>query len=593
MAAAHKHLNWLVSPPGIDDMGYPITEPVAEVAPAAAPQQEGDPAVSSTFPIVSADAVASATGARELTRRDGMARGSLPASRVRHVFEGSAAAKVLAYFENMPEASQTRPVAPPRCSKQPSKFNTPELQRMLRFALCAGASSSGMSLKDQEEFAATALDIEAAASAGRKGAVAAAFPTPYAFVTAIRDEQNRCLSKRMWEQTPITINGTTYMFYSRDLLLVAIEMLRAAVHIRLTGEALAPGPDGTRMRSGTMDADDFLREEANVRRMHGIRAFVLGVQLYLDEALLSWSGAHYIFPVRMRVVNILDDGGRWVTVGYMSHVPMPVGQTEADKLAASDARNSLLQRSLVVLTRRFAAASRDGVDVALDGQKTLLAVPRVLGLIVDQPQERSLFCLMGNRCELPCSLCDVHRDVAGMAAAAGAKKRNVTALVEAQLAASIVRDRDPRVSLRGPVRREHSALAFAPALAAIHGLGTGDLKLYDIVSMDLLHVWKLGILRNLGSRFPDFMVSVCAGYQGGKARAAATPDILNKRGWELGRRCVPAPSPPGYVFTCLVASVLLLPRQLRFFVGILVQVWDALEYVDPAPNLTCSFHALF
>jgi len=66
------------------------------------------------------------------------------------------------------------------------------------------------------------LHIEAAASAGRKGAVAAAFSTLYAFVTAIRDEQNRCLSKRTWEQAPITINGTTYMFYSRNLLLVAI-----------------------------------------------------------------------------------------------------------------------------------------------------------------------------------------------------------------------------------------------------------------------------------------------------------------------------------------------------------------------------------
>jgi len=84
---------------------------------------------------------------------------------------------------------------------------------MLRYAWCARASSSGMSLKEQEKFAATALHIEAAASAGRKGAVAAAFSTPYAFVTAIRDEQSRCLSKRTWEQAPITINGTTHMFY--------------------------------------------------------------------------------------------------------------------------------------------------------------------------------------------------------------------------------------------------------------------------------------------------------------------------------------------------------------------------------------------
>jgi len=70
-----------------------------------------------------------------------------------------------------------------------------------------------------------------------------------------------------------------------------------------------------------------------------------------------------------------------------------------------------------------------------------------------------------------------------MVAAAGAKTRNVTALVEAQLAASIVWGRDPRVPLRGLLRREHIALAFVPALAAIHGLGTGDLKLYEIFYM--------------------------------------------------------------------------------------------------------------
>jgi len=97
-------------------------------------------------------------------------------------------------------------------------------------------------------------------------------------------------------------------------------------------------------------------------------------------------------------------GDCWIHVP----LPMPVGQTEADKLAASDARNSLLQRSLAVLTRRFAVASRDGVDVALKGQETLLAVPRALDLIVDQPQERCRFCLMSNLCEVPCSLCDVH-----------------------------------------------------------------------------------------------------------------------------------------------------------------------------------------
>jgi len=407
----------------------------------------------------------------------------------------------------------------------------------------------------QQQFSKVVLDVEMAATGGRLGVVGTAFPTPSAFLSAVREEQNRCLAKRMWEQTPIRINGVTYMFYSRDLWLVAKELLLKADHIQLTGEALPAGPDGTRMRSGSMDSNYFLREEANVRRLHP-GAFMLGVQLYLDEALVSWSGAHYIFPIRARVVNIKDDGGMWVTVGYLSHVPKPVGQTEADRLRASDARNDLLQRSLAILLRRFNGVSQHGEQVQLSGNKSALAVSRLVGLMMDQPQERSLMCLMGNGCQLPCSFCSVHRDKAGVATAGQAKPRDVIAIVEAQLAAAELRDRDPRVSLRSSLKREHSSLAFVPAVAAVHGLATGDLMLYKIVSFDLLHVWKLGILRLLGERFPDFMVSVCHGYVGGQVRSRATPDILNKRGWELGRRCVPAPTPPGYVsFRCISACL--------------------------------------
>lgn len=120
-----------------------------------------------------------------------------------------------------------------------------------------------------------------------------------------------------------------YWFHSRDMLPVAVEMLQAAQHIQLTGEALPVGPDGTRMRSETMESDYFLKEEKNARRLHGASAYLLGVHLFLDEALVSWSGAHYMFPRRARVVNVKDGVGMWVTVGYLSHVPKTVVRTEA------------------------------------------------------------------------------------------------------------------------------------------------------------------------------------------------------------------------------------------------------------------------
>jgi len=551
MARMHPLHSRLLPPAGVNIFG----EPVVANTLAAAPVPGGSTAATLAGELQQTTSldVALASTPSPVGRLSAAARGSSPARRTRHVFSGSTSAKLRAYYERKPEAGLTTPCVPLSCADIPSKFNCGALTGLLRFALSAGGS--GLSMAHQQQFSKVVLDVEMAATGGRLGVVGTAFPTPSAFLSAVPEEQSRCLAKRMWEQTPIRINGVTYMFYSRDLWLVAKELLLKADDIQLTGEALPAGPDGTRMRSESMDSNDFLREEVNVRRLHP-GAFMLGVQLYLDEALVSWSGAHYIFPIRARVVHVKDDGGMWVTVGYLSHVPEPVGQTEADRLTASDARNDLLQRSLAILLRQFNRVSQHGEQVQLSGNKSAMAVSRLVGLMMDQPQERSLMSLMGNGCQLPCSFCCVHRDKAGVATAGQAKPRDVIAIVEAQLAAAELRDRDPRVSLRSSLKREHSSLAFVLAVAAVHGLTTGDLMLYKIVSFDLLHVWKLGIPRLLGERFPDFMVSVCHGYVGGQVGSRATPDILNKRGWEIGRRCVPAPTPPGYVsFRCISACL--------------------------------------
>jgi len=126
--------------------------------------------------------------------------------------------------------------------------------------------------------------------------------------------------------------------------------------------------------------------------------------------------------------------------------------------------------------------------------------------------------------------------------------RDVTTTLDAQLAAASVRAVDPRPSRRRNLAQEHSALAFVPALGAVHGLGTGAHNLYRIVSFDLLHVWKLGILRLVAQRLPSVLTSLCR--DGGGARRGTvqdTLDALNLRGFELGRNCKVTPSAPGYV----------------------------------------------
>ena len=373
-------------------------------------------------------------------------------------------------------------------------------------------------------------------------------------MAAVREEQRRVLSNLRWDETPLDVGGVTYLFYSRDLLRAVLDLPHNARHVQLWGEQLGTSPDGTRLRSDIMDSDLLLSEEAVVRRRHGALSFVLAVQLFVDEAVVSWSGAHYMYPIRARVVNVRDRSVQWVTVAYILHVGKPVARTAAARLRASDNRNGVLQRCLAILLRRFVGASQVGVQVVFSGERAMTAVPRLIGLVADQLGERSVFCLMGNACEFFCSHCVVRRDVAGGPGGVGAAARDVTAVLDVQLEGEITRDGDPRPSLRGHLRTEHSALAFVPAVGAIWGLATDNKRLYDIISFDLLHMWKLGIVRMLAQRFPSFLRVACAGQDARLDPVPATLEALNLRAWEMGHLCVPSPTPPGYVlaiFLCM------------------------------------------
>jgi len=521
---------------------------------------------------------------------DGFTRGSLAVPRPRHVFYASTAARIRAYYESLPEASKTRRLVPPEVGLRLTRFNTPLLREVLKFALSAGGP--GLSQADQmwyvsvlflaeegafmrqdggrhiararrrappapQEHAPTAprgihpgdpSDGEGGELAGEVGGeVTQSFGSRSAFVSAVREEQRRVLSKLCWDETPLEVEGGRFVFYSRDLLHVVLDLLRCAEHVQFWGEELGLAPDATRLRADMLDSDLFLAEESIVRGRHGSLAFVLGVQLFVDEAVVSWSGAHYVYPIRVRVLNVRDRTVQWVTVGYVPHVGKPVERSAAARRRASDARNGLLQRCLAILLRRFIGASQDGVTVSFAGSPDLLAVPRLLGLVADQLGERSVVCLMGNSCEFFCSHCMVRRDVAGGPEGMGADGRDVTTGLDAQLVGAVTRDRDPRPSLRGMLRTEYSALAFVPAIAAVAGLATDNQLLYRIISFDLLHVWKLGVIRMVAQRFPAFLRVACGGGAARLGPVQQSLDALNKRAWEMGHLCVPSPTPPGYV----------------------------------------------
>jgi len=359
MSRRHPNSNRLTPPRGFVELHHraEATRPVAS-GPSPAPvvalcttlkpvdERESVGATKAAHPVVGGLGVVRVSV-------DSYARGTLAVPRRRNVFQTSTAARIRAYYEALPEASKTRRLVPPSVGQRPSRFNTRLLREALKFALCAGGP--GLSRSDQMWYISVLLLAKRGGGAqgrgagrhgrlgGRKlrlpeaddgsaeevpsgrgedhvaevvpevdslddmqGELGRAFPSKSAFAAAVREEQRRVLSKLRWDETPIEVEGVMYLVYSRDLLLVALDLLQNAGHVQLWGEELGLGSDGSRLRSDMLDSDLFLTEELHVRRVHGSLSFVLAVQLFIDEAVVSWSGAHYVYAIRALVPNVRD-----------------------------------------------------------------------------------------------------------------------------------------------------------------------------------------------------------------------------------------------------------------------------------------------
>lgn len=490
-------------------------------------------------------------------RNDGMARGSLagPRSGMRrsmHVFVTSVAARIRALYDSLPEATKAMPVVSPTLANDQSIFSGADLRHVVRVSLTSGWGD--LCRTDLISLAAMLRKMEVAPAGDDDGEFSSTFATNNYLVTGIRKEQNKVLAVLQWKEAPIEVNSRMYQFFNRDLVDVGVAALLGASELDLDGGALPQTLDGQRRRSGTLNAGMFVTEAAKITRLHGVTVRMLSVSLHADEALVSWSGAHYIFTIRAHFPSAVGSG--WVTVGYIPHVQKALFHTDVARLAVSDARNDLLQRCLAVVMRRFIRASEVGFPVVFADHGRILLVPRVGGLVVDQPPERALYALMGHMCAQFFSPCTVHRKVSCSPEAEAAPPRAVIASLEAQIAAADVRLSDPRASRRLPLAEAHSALPFVPILGAMHSFSTGDLLFYRIVSLDVLHVSKLGVLRLLAQRVPIFLRAVCTPEAGSiMVDTTNSLDVLNLRAFELWRLCRSSPASPGYALARLAVFV--------------------------------------
>lgn len=460
----------------------------------------------------------------------------------------SISARIWDWYAHLPEASTSVLVVDPSRADTPTLFDEPELRAVLRFIVTVGGS--GLTQAGQMGFAEVIFPLEAAmmVQGGPRGLMTERFSSPHAFGAAVQSEHDRVLARRRWFVASIVIGGVSYPVYFRDILEAVLDRLQSSEDVVLEGTELPRTADGERCRSHTMDSDLFLQEQADVRETHGRHAYVLGVQLHSDEAVVAWNGNQLMYPVRVLASNARDNGGSWDVVAHLPHIPKVVGngRNARARVAVSDARNDLLQRSLALALRGLVHASQHGVEVSLPTVGMVFLVPRLLALVVDQVEERSLFALMGSQCHFNCTHCMTERDFSCSAVGGAARPRPVVSTLEAQLAAATARMVDGRPRTRVALGRATSALPFVPVLGALHGLGTGRESLYRIVSFDVLHVWKLGVLRLLTQRLPAMLEAVCPDGLAVLGTVQETTDAVNWRGFELGRLCRASPSTPGY-----------------------------------------------
>lgn len=203
--------------------------------------------------------------------------------------------------------------------------------------------------------------------------------------------------------------------------------------------------------------------------------------------------AHKLYAVRLRVINSITGEAKWVTVAYV-----PVVKTLKEpggKERSRQRRAAVLQRVLYLVLRSTIVAGNEGVTVQDPRTgRSVVAFPRVLSYICDQPEERAVLCLKGGSCARPCSLCDVNVKEAGSSVALEAKQRDVLVSLDRQYEAAECRRQSRRKQQRAALEAVDSSNGYVPALACMPGLSTAPHLLYRMIGFDTLHVSLLPVL---------------------------------------------------------------------------------------------------
>jgi len=129
---------------------------------------------------------------------------------------------------------------------------------------------------------------------GHKRKIRDSFRSAYAFQCAMRDDLDAAVLGAGWKTCVLEEGGEKYVAIFRSAMDALLEDLRSGKKVRFWSGGDKPAPP-THMRETPMDGDAFRLAEEEVVKEHSTKpgAFMMGIHVYSDSSLLSWSGGMF------------------------------------------------------------------------------------------------------------------------------------------------------------------------------------------------------------------------------------------------------------------------------------------------------------
>jgi len=129
--------------------------------------------------------------------------------------------------------------------------------------------------------------------------ISGVFKTANTLRNALRDDLDDAVLMAGWKKCTMTQGGVKYVAFFRSAMDVALRVLRDAGRVQLRRDAAEVGD----RREHPIDREAFQAHQDAIDSISGGSGFVLGIYVYSDATLLSWSGG----TIRCSVPSVVHD----------------------------------------------------------------------------------------------------------------------------------------------------------------------------------------------------------------------------------------------------------------------------------------------